>query len=196
MGEWSHQTLVDPAGPDLAQMAGRQHRTLWRWTGAIVALALAAGGVAMWITSGRTSSGVPACSAVTRVMLDRALGANLSEGVPGRANGGESEDLPVGATDCSYGRLPGLAISVVAFRQRADSFYSQVLKAVSSKNLKPFIISGPQYKAFVVPVSPGAQWQTQGFYLVKHGQYVSALILQAPRGAAQALAVATANNLR
>ena len=60
---------------------------------------------ATWIVVKHDQRGISACAAITRPMIERAVGARVTPGLAGRPDGG----VP-GATMCQYG-----AISVSAF---------------------------------------------------------------------------------
>ena len=180
----------DAAGPADARIVDERMRGRWK-SAVFAAVALIVLSTPVWLIlrPRGASSGVPACSAVTPAMVERATGALLPAQASDRiVDGGESGDIPAGATSCDYGALPGVHVSVVAFRHNAGAFYSRIVKAISNAGVKTIPISASGYRGFVVPTPPHGQWQVQGFYLLKHGQFVNALIFQSPPGAARVLA--------
>jgi len=147
-----------------------------------------AAGATFWADKHRTSAGVRACNAVTEQMVHNAFGATLPSGVGGPIPSNPSEKSPPGATICSYGSEGGLSATVFAWRHGASSYYAEVERFQRAEGNPPIDISGQDYSAFTFPPTSGGGPSLQTFFLLKHGQYINALVFDARPGAATKLA--------
>lgn len=166
----------------------------WRLSGrsllilVIIALLLGSGG--LWLYLHERSSGVAACAAVTRQMVEESIGSKVPPGSPGTPDGG----VP-GASMCFYGATRGPSVTVFAFRHDADGYFALVRRTDMEEGFTPLDISGPGYSAFMETPAMSPRVPRPTFFLIKHGQYVNVLLNDAPASATRSLAAATARGL-
>lgn len=102
MGERSKVGLIDDPAWQEPPPAPVQRPRKSRAVAVGGAFVLAGLSAATWIVVERDQSGLSACTAVTRTMIERSVGAHVSPGIAGRPDGG----VP-GATMCQYGAISG-----------------------------------------------------------------------------------------